>query len=264
MANKTFQNQVVWITGASSGIGRAMALEFARQGARVALSSRRLEELEAVAAEITAAGSQAKAFPCDILQESSIEACVREVIAHFGRLDVAVANAGFGVIGNIEELSAADWHRQLAGNVTGLALTVRYAIPHLRATKGRIGLVGSVAALLPGPKTGAYGASKAAVHSIGETLQLELRGTGVSSTTMHPGFVESNIARVDNSGHFDPTRPDGRPANLMWPTGRAARVMVRAMARRKAVFVFTGHGKLLVFLGRHFPRVARWLVSKAK
>lgn len=239
-----------------------MALEFARQGARVAVSARRLEDLEAVAAEITAAGGQARAFPCDVLQEQSIEACVRDVVAHFGRLDVAVANAGFGVIGRIEELSAADWQRQLAGNVIGLALTVRYALPHLRASKGRIGLVGSVAAFLPGPKTGAYGASKAAVHSIGETLQLELRDSGVTCTTMHPGFVESNITRVDNAGHFDPTRPDGRPAKLMWPTDRAARVMVRALARRQAVFVFTGHGKLLVFLGRHFPRVARWLLGK--
>ncbi|MBI1192333.1 MAG: SDR family NAD(P)-dependent oxidoreductase [Bacteroidetes bacterium] len=258
-----FKNQVVWITGASSGIGREMALEFARQGASVALSARRREELETVAAEIAAAGGQAKAFPCDILQEPDIEACVRDVVAHFGRMDVAVANAGFGVIGRLEELSAADWQRQLAGNVTGLALTVRYALPHLRASKGRIGLVGSVAAFLPGPKTGAYSASKAAVHSIGETLQLELRGSGVTCTTMHPGFVESNIARVDNSGHFDPSRPDGRPAKLMWPTDRAARVMVRALARRQPVFVFTGHGKLLVFLGRHFPGVARWMISKA-
>jgi NAD(P)-dependent dehydrogenase (short-subunit alcohol dehydrogenase family) len=239
-----------------------MALEFGRQGARVALSARRVAELEALAAAIISAGGQAKAFPCDILQESCIEACVRDVVAHFGRLDVAVANAGFGVIGRIEELSAADWQRQLAGNVTGLALTARYALPHLRATRGRLGLVGSVAAFLPGPKTGAYGASKAAVHSIGETLQLELRGSGVTCTTMHPGFVESNITRVDNSGHFDPSRPDVRPAKLMWPTDRAARVMVRALARRQAVFVFTGHGKLLAFLGRHFPRVARWLVGK--
>ncbi len=257
-----FKNNVVWITGASSGIGREMALEFARQGALIALSSRRQAELEAVAAEIAAAGGQAKAFPCDILQEQSIEACVRDVVAHFGRLDVAVANAGFGVIGRIEELSAADWQRQLAGNVTGLALTVRYALPHLRATKGRIGLVGSVAAFLPGPKTGAYGASKSAVHSIGETLQLELRGSGVTCTTMHPGFVASNITRVDNAGVFDPALPDPRPAKLMWPTDKAARVMVRALARRQAVFVFTGHGKILAYLGRHFPRITRVLMAK--
>ncbi len=258
-----FKNQVVWITGASSGIGREMALEFARQGAIVALSARRMNELESLASAIRESGGKAHSFYCDILQEQSIQDCVRDVVAHFGRMDVAVANAGFGVVGKIEELSAADWNRQLAGNVTGLALTVRYALPHLRNSKGRIGLVGSVAAFLPGPKTGAYGASKAAVHSIGETLQLELRGTGVSCTTIHPGLVDSNITRVDNSGHFEASRSDPRPAQLMWPTDKAARVIVSAVARRQRVFVFTGHGKVLVFFGRHFPGIARFLIGKA-
>ena len=83
-------------------------------------------------------------------------------------------------------------------------------------------LIGSVASFIYTEKSGAYCASKAAVHAIGNTLSLELIGTGVSCTTIHPGFVESEIAQVDNQGVFDPSRPDPRPAQLMWSSERAA------------------------------------------
>jgi NAD(P)-dependent dehydrogenase (short-subunit alcohol dehydrogenase family) len=255
-----FTNHVVWITGASSGLGREMALEFARRGATVAVSARRMELLEALVTEIKAAGHKAQAFHCDVLDDASIAGCVKAVVETFGKLDVAVANAGFGVVGRIEELTTEDWSRQLGGNVIGLSLTCRHALPHLRKTKGRLALVGSVGAFLPGPGTGAYSASKAAVHSIGETLQVELAGSGVSCTMLHPGLIESNIARIDNAGNFHPDRKDPRPAKLMWPTDKAARSMVRAIANRKKVHVFTGHGKVLVFLGRIFPGLARKVV----
>jgi len=174
------KEKVVWITGASSGIGKAMAFEWARLGYKVALSSRRKELLDGVANEISQSGGHALVFPCDIMEEAAIQNAVQQIITTWGRLDVVVANAGFGVFGSIEKLSARDWNRQLQGNVTGLAVTVKYALPYLKKTDGRIGLVGSIGAYLPNPNLGAYGASKAAVHSIGLTLQVELMGTGTS------------------------------------------------------------------------------------
>jgi short-subunit dehydrogenase len=256
------KEKVVWITGASSGIGKAMAFEWAGLGYKVALSARRKDLLDKVAEEISQSGGEALVVPCDIMEEASIENAVNQVITTWGRLDAVVANAGFGVFGSIEKLTAKDWSRQLQGNVTGLALTVKYALPHLKKNRGRIGLVGSVGAYLPSPNVGAYGASKAAVHSIGQTLQVELMGTGVSCTTMHPGYVVSEIARVDNDGVWNPERPDPRPANLMWPTDKAARVMVKAMLKRKRVYVFTGHGKVFVGLQRWFPGLIRKIMSK--
>jgi NAD(P)-dependent dehydrogenase (short-subunit alcohol dehydrogenase family) len=196
------------------------------------------------------------------VDSNSIEQCVQQIISTFGKLDITIANAGFGVEGKIEALTDSDWNRQLAGNVTGLALTCKFAMPHLRNTKGQIVLLGSVGAFLPNPNVGAYGASKAAVHSIGETLQVELLGTGVSCTTIHPGFVESNITRIDNQGLFHPEAKDPRPANLLWKTDKAARVMIRAIANRKKVFVFTGHGKIAVFLAKFFPSIARKIIAK--
>ncbi len=226
------------------------------------LSARRKELLEAISQEIKNSGGEALVVPVDILEEKSIENAVQNIISTWGRLDVAVANAGFGVFGSVDTLTASDWNRQLQGNVTGLALTVKYALPHLKQHKGRIGLVGSVGAYLPNPHVGAYGASKAAVHSIGITLQVELMGTGVSCTTLHPGFVVSEIARVDNDGMWHPERTDPRPANLMWPTEKAAKVMVNAILKRKRNYVFTGHGRVLVWLQRWFPALVRTIVSK--
>ncbi|MBL7844210.1 MAG: SDR family oxidoreductase [Cyclobacteriaceae bacterium] len=257
-----FQNQIIWITGASSGLGREMALEFARHGASVAVTARRMDLLEELVVEIESSGGKAKAFFCDVMDAKNIEACVQQIITHFGKLDIAIANAGGGVFGKIEDLTEADWQRQLTLNVTSLALTVKYSLPHLRQTKGRVVLLGSVAAFVPNPMVGAYGASKAAVHNIGETLQVELLGSGVTCTTIHPGFVDSNITRIDNEGNFHPERTDPRPANLMWPTDKAAKVMVKAIAQRKKVYVFTGHGKIGVFLGKFFPSVARKMMAK--
>ena len=253
---------VVWITGASSGIGKAMAFEWARLGYKVVLSARRKELLEEIALEIKHSGGEALVVPVDIMEEKSIENAVQIIVSTWGRLDIAVANAGFGVFGSIDKMTAKDWNRQLQGNVTGLALTVKYALPHLKQHQGRIGLVGSVGAYLPNPNVGAYGASKAAVGSIGLTLQAELKGTGVSCTTVHPGFVVSEIARVDNEGVWHPERTDPRPSNLMWPTDKAAKVMVKAIMQRRRNYVFTTHGRVLVWLQRWFPALVRTIVLK--
>ena len=91
---------------------------------------------------------------------------------------------------------------------------------------------------------------------------MELLGSGVTSTTIHPGFVVSEITRIDNDGSYHKDREDPRPSNLMWPTNRAAKVIVNAIAKRKKVFVFTGHGKIAVFLGKFLPSIARKITSK--
>lgn len=257
-----FEDRVVWITGASAGIGRELARAFAAEGAHVAVSARRADRLAALREELAVRGCRCLAIPCDVTDEEEVAAAVAEVVAHFGRLDVAVANAGFGVSGRIEELGAVEWRRQLEVNVTGLAVTARFTLPHLRAVGGRLVLVGSVAAMLPAPQNGAYGASKAAVLSLGRTLAVELHGSGVTCTTIHPGFVASDIARVDNAGVFHPDRDDPRPQRLMWPTDRAARVMIQAIFRRRREFVFTGHGRFFGFLGRHWPGLVHLLMTR--
>ena len=259
---KRFDQKVVWITGGGSGIGRSLALSFADEGATVAVSGRRDDRLREVVETIEARGGNALAVPCDVTNEVSVKEAVDEVVSSCGGIDVAVANAGFSVAGRIEKLSAADWRRQFDVNVVGLGTTVSAALPHLRERGGRLALVGSVASMLPTAGVGAYTASKYAVRGIGQTLSVELYGSGVSCTTIHPGYVESEIAQVDNEGVFDPTRKDGRPKNLMWTSERAARVMVDAIAKRRREYVFTGHGRIGAFIGKHLPGLTHHLMTR--
>lgn len=256
-----FDRQVVWITGAGSGIGRALAVEFAREGADVALSGRREDVLHAAAREVEALGRKALVAPCDVADDAAVARTVVSVVERFGRLDVAVANAGMGVVGPFESLGDADWRRQMDVNLFGAVNTARHALPELKKTRGRLVLMSSVAALVCAPGSSAYCASKFALRAIGLTLAQELHGSGVTCTTIHPGYVESDIARVDNQGRFHPDRPDRRPQALMWPADRAARVMVRAVHRRSRESVVTGHGKFGAFLGRHLPGLVHFAMT---
>jgi len=187
------------------------------------------------------------------MDEEQVRRAADTVVDQLGKLDVAVANAGFAVAGPIEALGAEDWRRQLDVNVVGAAITAKHALAYLRETRGRLGLVGSVSAFVPVAKNGAYTASKYALRAIGQTLAIELAGSGVSCTSLHPGFVESEIAKVDNEGVYHADREDRRPHDLMWPAHEAARVMVDALYKRKTELVFTAHGKAGAFMGQHLP-----------
>lgn len=259
---RRFDGQVAWLTGGGSGIGRALARHFAAEGATVALSGRREDRLLSVVEEVEELGGRALAIPLDVTDESAVQAAAESVSAQLGRLDVCVANAGFAVAGKVERLTAEDWRRQLDVNVVGLALTAKYALPGLRTTRGRLGLVGSVAGLVSVPGYSAYHASKYAVRAIGQALAAELHGSGVSATLLHPGFVESEIAQVDNQGVHHPGRSDGRPARLMWPTSKAAASMVDALHARKREHVFTTHGRIAAFLGMHFPGLVHAVMAR--
>lgn len=258
----SFADEVVWITGASSGIGAGLAREFAAAGAIVCLSARRKERLEALLEEIEAKGGKAFAYPCDVTVEHELAEVVQAIVSDHGKLDCAIANAGYAVGGRIESLKADEWRRQFEVNVIGCAMTAKYALSELRRSKGRMVLIGSIMSMMSSKKAGAYSASKHAVRSIGQTLSLELHGSGVSCTTIHPGYVASEIAQVDNQGRFDQEREDRRPSKLMWTPEKAAPVMLKAIARRKREFVFTGHGKFGGYMGRHFPGILHFAQTR--
>ena len=257
-----FEDRVAWVTGGGSGIGRALAVELARQGAAVAVSGRRADRLDAVVAEIAEAGGRGLAVPCDVTDDSAVAGCAEKVASELGSLDLAVANAGLSISGRFEKLGADEWRKQFEVNVLGAVSTARHALPALHESRGRLGLVGSVAAFTCFPASSAYCSSKFALRAIGLTLAQELHGSGVSVTLLHPGFVASEIAQVDNRGVFHPDREDKRPKNLMWSAEKAARVMARALYKRKREYVFTGHGKMGAWLGKHLPGLIHFATTR--
>ena len=251
------KSDVVLITGASTGIGAALAREWARRGACVALAARRVEKLELLAAEIAAEGGQAAVVTCDVTREGDPSRAVAEVVARWGRLDVVVANAGFGVAGRLEKLSVEDYRRQFETNVFGLLATAKAALPELARSRGRLALVGSVSGLIGTPATSAYTSSKFAVRGLALSLRPELAPLGVSVTHIAPGFVKSEIRFKDNREVLHEGARDPVPGWLVVPAEKAAREIVRAVDRRVKERVVTFHGKVFVFVDRFLP----WLVD---
>jgi short-subunit dehydrogenase len=247
-----FDGQVVFVTGASSGIGAALACEFARQGADVVLAARRLDRLEEVAAEVRRSGRRALVCDCDVTRDGPLDDAVRRTRQELGRLDVVVANAGFGVVGPVERLTVDDYRRQFETNVFGVLRTVHATLADVKRARGRIVVVGSVSGHVSYPGGSAYAMSKFAVRALAMALGFELAASGVSVTLASPGFVRSEIHEVDNRG----VRHPGTRHTVPWlrmPAERAARIIVRAAARRRREVVVTGHGKAMVLLQRHAP-----------
>jgi short-subunit dehydrogenase len=248
-----FEGQVVFITGASAGIGAAVARRFAAVGADVALVARRKDRLESLAATICKLGRRALVLEADVTRDGDLEAAAETARKAFGRIDVLVANAGYGVVGAFDKLKLDDYRRQFETNFYGVLRAVHATLPDIERVRGRIAIVGSVAGYLSTPGTTAYSVSKAAVHSLAQGMRLEFAGKGVSVTLIVPGFVESEIRLLDNQGVLKTGAADPVPRWLVMPTDRAAREIVGAIARRDPERVITGHGKIAVFLQRHTP-----------
>lgn len=248
---------VVWITGASSGIGEAMARRLT--DSQLVLTARRTERLEQLREELGA--GRVMVCPGDVREDLS--PVLAPALERFGRLDAVIANAGFSVVGKVAKLAPHDLHRQLDVNLFGVMRTVQAAMPALQASRGRIGIVGSVAGYISLPGTSAYSMSKFAVRALCDSLRAEVKDDGISVTHLAPGFVDSEIRRVDNEGTFNPETKENLPAWLVMPTPKAAQIMLRAVDKRKAEQVFTRHGRTAVWFARHFPSLMRMAILRS-
>jgi short-subunit dehydrogenase len=255
--------RIALITGASSGIGAGLAREFVRRGYGVALVARRLEQLEVLAAELRNAGGWASAHRGDVTVDGDMARVVSELAAQGRVPEIVVANAGFGVVGKALNLTIEDYRRQFETNVFGVLRTLHETAASLRARAGRFVIMGSVAGHLSGAGSSAYTMSKFAVRALAEALHGELRSLGVTCTLISPGFVDSDIRRVDNQGGFHAGARDPVPAWLRMKTDKAARVMVSGILGGRKEVIVTFHAKVIVFLARHFPRFTRWVMLRA-
>ncbi|MCB0220272.1 MAG: SDR family oxidoreductase, partial [Chrysiogenetes bacterium] len=175
------KNQVILITGCSSGIGRALSLELAARGHRVYASARRPEALE----DLKSKGIDAVAL--DVNDGESIKAAVHLIHEDAGRIDMVVNNAGFSLVGPLAEVDLADFRRELETNVVGPVALAQAAIPHMvKQGSGRIVNVGSTVGILPTPFAGAYCASKSAIHMLSEVMRIELAPFGIDVILVAP------------------------------------------------------------------------------
>jgi len=250
---------VALVTGASAGIGEALARRFAQEGASVALLARRADRLAQLAAELASAhGVRALPLACDVTSDAEVAPAVRRAREELGRLDVVVANAGFGVGGHALQLTVDDYRRQMETNVFGVLRVVYAALPELLSRRGSLAIVGSVNGHVALPGTAPYAMSKFAVRALAQTLRYDLAPRGVSVTHISPGFVDTEIRRVDNQGRLHPDRADPVPAWLRMPVETAAAQIADAVHRRRAEKVLTRLGALAVWLENNLPSLMAW------
>lgn len=227
------------VTGASGGIGEELAAQLAAAGARVVIAARRADELGRVAARCREAGAaEVLVVPCDVTDRAQCEALVARTVTAFDRLDVLVNNAGQGFWGRAEDVrDYTVFERMLRTNYLSVVWMTLAALPHLAAVRGRILTVGSLSGKLGVPMRSAYAASKHAMTGFLDTLRIEVADSGVSVTTIHPGFVTTG-SQARNLG------TDGAPLGAMpvapksaiSPVECARLLLAGGAARRRDVF----------------------------
>jgi NAD(P)-dependent dehydrogenase (short-subunit alcohol dehydrogenase family) len=216
------------VTGGSSGIGLAIARMLQGEGYELTLAARKVERLEAAAAELGATP-----VPVDVRSE---EECVRLVATHLethGGLDVLVNSAGVGIGGAIADLSTKQWDLQQSVNLRSTFVVTREALPALRASRGYVVNLASIAGTIPAPGLGGYGASKAAVISLTRSLVREETDAGVRATAICPGFVDTPMAQWTGMGSEEMIRPEdcAEIVRMLLRLSPAARVPVVMIER---------------------------------
>ncbi|MGE4232819.1 MAG: SDR family NAD(P)-dependent oxidoreductase [Bacteriovoracia bacterium] len=256
--------KTVFITGASSGIGAAVAKEYAKLGANLVLCARRTDRLNKVLEDCLKENPNVKAIlvSCDVTKPDDLQRAAKKAIEAFGGIDIVLANAGFGVAGSVAKLTIDDYKRQFDTNVYGVINTVQGTLEPLKKSKGCIGIVGSIYSYISEGFKSPYCMSKFAVRALATSLRQEQRKNGIHVCLIAPGLIESEIRQVDNQGIYNPEQKDYAPEFLRMPTNKAARQIVRALEKRKSEQIITNHGKIAVFLERHFPWFLDWLVSR--
>jgi 3-oxoacyl-[acyl-carrier protein] reductase len=214
---ENLEGKTALVTGASQGIGRACALALAKMGARIALAARNEAKLEAVAAEIAAAGGQAKPFLMDVSDEASIQATAKAATGHFGSVDILVNNAGITRDTLLLRMKRADWDAVMTTNLTGAFLLTQALLnPMLRARWGRIINITSVVGRTGQAGQANYSASKAGLIGFTKSLARELAPRSITVNAVAPGYIETAMTAVLDEKQRDALLnhiPLGRPGS---------------------------------------------------
>ncbi len=258
-----YNGKVVWITGASSGIGEALAVEFAREGAKLVLSSRRRDELERVQNACGLDASRCLILPLDLADTSSVDALTQQVVASFGRVDVLVNNGGISQRALAKDAPLDIDRRIMEVNFFGqIALTKSVLPVMLKQQSGHIVVMSSIAGKFGFWYRTAYSASKHALHGFFESLRMEVEGEGLQVLIACPGKIRTAISlhalKPDGTAHnvMDKSQEDGMPAD------ECARQIIAAMKKGKEEILIGGREIKAVWIKRHFPGLFGKIIRK--
>jgi short-subunit dehydrogenase len=264
MTAEPFHDKAVIITGASSGIGAALALKLANQGANVALAARRPDRLEQVAAACRQSGGEVLAVPTDVTSEAQCRSLVEETIQKFGCLDMLVNNAGIAAIALLEDFPDLTLFKHcMEVNFYGAVHCTYHAIPYLKQSRGRIVAISSLGGKAALPYNTPYIASKFAMHGFFDSLRMELRQSGVSVTLICPSWVATGFheAQMDKNGI--PRGPRGRAvySKRTMTAEHCAEIILKAASKRRRE-VLMGPGYLAAWLKLIAPGLLDWYTIK--
>lgn len=245
------KNKVVVITGASSGIGKALATTYAKSGAKLVLGARRLDRLESLASELD---TETICVATDVTKEQDCKQLIDSALDHFGKIDVLINNAGISMRALFEDLELDVLKNVMDVNFWGTVYCTKYALPHIIETKGSIVGVISIAGYVGLPGRTGYAASKFAVRGFLDTVRIENLHKGVHVLVAAPGFTASEIRTKalveDGSSQGDTPRNESK----MMSAEECAQHIYKAVKRRKRSLILTFiEGKFTVFLSKFFP-----------
>jgi short-subunit dehydrogenase len=259
-----YTGKVIVLTGASQGIGKALALALAPQGPKLVLAARDEAALQKVASDCRARGAETFVFRTDVTDETQCRELIRRAVAEAGGLDVLIHNAGGGMNARFDEMTDVTVFEKLIRlNYLGPAYLTHEAVPHLKKSRGQIVVISSVAGLTGVPLRTAYSGSKHAVFGLFESLRIELAEHGVSVTMIAPDFVQSEI-------HKRAFGPDGKlvgdstiAERVAMPADECAALIVGAMERRQRLLITSLRGRLGRFARLVLPRVVDRIAARA-
>jgi short-subunit dehydrogenase len=254
------KDKVVLITGASSGIGRALAFAFGREGANIVICARNAESLQQVSSELEQAGITTLALVADVSQENDVKALIEQTIARFSRLDILINNAGISMRSMLIDTDPSVIQKVMDINFMGTVYATRYALPYIIQTKGSIVGISSIAGYRGLPVRAGYSASKFAMNGFLEAVRTELLHSGVHVLTACPGFTASNIRFSALDAHGNAKGETMRDESNMMSAEECATHILRAVKSRKRELILTTQGKLTVFINKLFPGLADKLV----
>lgn len=246
------KNKVIVITGASSGIGRALAIEFASRGARLSLGARRTDLLESLQTELP--GTDILITKTDVSIENDCRKLVEETIRRFGQIDVLINNAGISMRALFEEVDLKVIRQLMDVNFYGTVYCTKYALPYLLKTRGSLVGVISIAGYVGLPGRTGYSASKFAIRGFLDTIRIENLKKGLHVLVAAPGFTASEVRKAALTTDGSQQGETPRNEEKMMSAEECARHIVKAVINRKRELILTfTEGKLTVFLGKFFP-----------